>query len=134
MRISQAILDSGPLVAVLSSRDSCHEWAKLRFTEIPLPGLTCEAVLSEAFFRIRKDEQAIQGLSQMIDGGAFRVLPINSLGAVARYVLRYHVDFADACLVALSEAFPAATVVTTDRRDFSIMRRFGREKIPHLAP
>ena len=27
------------------------------FRDLPLPCLTCEAVLSEAFFRLRKDEQ-----------------------------------------------------------------------------
>jgi hypothetical protein len=70
----------------------------------------------------------------MIDGGAFRIVPISTLGAVARYVVRYQIDFANACLVALSESFPGATVVTTDKWDFSFVRRFGREPIPFEAP
>jgi len=65
---------------------------------------------------------------------AFRVVPVVSLSGVARYVARYQVDFADACLVALSENFPAATVVTTDNRDFSFLRRFGKERIPFIGP
>jgi predicted nucleic acid-binding protein len=134
MRINQAILDTGPLVAVLSAKDSLNGWAVKLFVDLPLPCLTCEAVLSEAFFRIRKDEKAAQALCQMIDGGAFRIMPITTLGGVARYVVRFKVDFADACLVALSENFPAATVITTDRRDFSFLRRFGREPIPFIAP
>ena len=134
MRINEAILDAGPLVAVLSAKDALHGWAVKLFEELPLSCLTCEGVLSETFFRIRKDEKAAQALCEMIDGGAFRVVPIVTMGGVARYVVRYRVDFADACLVALSESFPAATVVTTDRRDFSILRRFGREPIPFVAP
>jgi hypothetical protein len=70
----------------------------------------------------------------MIDRAAFRAIPVVSMGGVARYVVQYRVDFADACLVALSENFPTATIVTTDKRDFSIMRRFGRERIPFIAP
>lgn len=134
MRINQAILDTGPLVAVLSAKDALNGWAVKLFSELPLPCLTCEAVLSEAFFRIRKDEKAAQALCEMIDGGAFRIMPITTLGGVARYVVRFKVDFAVACLVALSENFPAATVVTTDKRDFSFLRRFGREPIPFVAP
>jgi predicted nucleic acid-binding protein len=134
MRIRQAILDTGPLVACLSGKDVLNSWAVGIFSELPPPCLTCEAVLSEAFFRIRKDEKAVQALGEMIDGGAFRVVPIATLGAVARYVARFKVDFADACLVALSESFPAATLITTDRRDFSVLRRFGREPIPFVAP
>jgi len=134
MRISEAILDAGPLVAVLSARDALHPWAVKLFAELPLPCLTCEAVLSEAFFRIRKDQKAVASLCEMIDGSAFRLIPVLSLGAVARYVVRYRVDFADACLVSLSENFPAATVITTDTRDFSFMKRFGKEPIPFVGP
>jgi predicted nucleic acid-binding protein len=134
MRINEAILDAGPLVAVLSAKDSFHDWALRLFKDLPLPCITCEAVLSEVFFRLRKDGKAAKALCEMIDGGAFRIVPIPTLGGVARYVVRYQVDLADACLVALSESFPGATVVTTDRRDFSILRRFGREPIPFAAP
>jgi uncharacterized protein len=134
MRINEAILDAGPLVAALSARDALHRWAVKLFAELPLPCLTCEAVLSETFFRVRKDDKAAAALCEMIDGGAFRIVPIVTLGGVARYVVRYRIDFADACLVSLSENFPAATVITTDSRHFSFLRRFGKEPIPFIAP
>jgi predicted nucleic acid-binding protein len=134
MKIDRVILDTGPLVAVLSAKDSLHEWAVKLFNDLPLPSLTCEAVLSETFFRLRKDEKATGALCTMIDSGAFRVVPVASMGGVARYVVQYRVDFADACLVALSENFPTATIVTTDQRDFAVMRRFGRERMPFIAP
>ena len=134
MRINDAILDSGPLVAVLSARDSLHGWATKLFASLPIPCVTCESVLSETFFRIKKDEKATAALSEMIDGGAFRIMPVVSLGAIARYVVRHRIDFADACLVALSEQIPTAAVITTDRRDFVVLRRFGKEPIPFVAP
>ena len=134
MKIDRVIFDTGPLVAVLSAKDALHEWAVELFSDLPSPGLTCEAVLSETFFRLRKDDKAKGALCAMIDSGAFRVIPVASMGGIARYVMQYRVDFADACLVALSENFPTATIVTTDKRDFAIMRRFGKERIPFIAP
>jgi predicted nucleic acid-binding protein len=134
MKISEVIMDTGPLVAALSAKDEFHGWAQGLLHELPVPWVTCEAVLSEAFFRLRKNEAATASLCELIDDSAFKILPVRALGAVARYIARYRVDFADACLVALSEQFPAATLVTIDRRDFTILRRFGREAIPFIAP
>ena len=43
-------------------------------------------------------------------------------------------DFADACLVYMSEQTKDCKIVTIDRADFSIYRRHGREEIPLLVP
>src|SRR5216684_2970877 len=92
MKIDRVIFDTGPLVAVLSAKDSLHEWAVELFSDLPSPGLTCEAVLSETFFRLRKDDKATGALCAMIDSGAFRVIPVASMGGIARYVMQYRVD------------------------------------------
>ena len=134
MRIEQAILDTGAIVAVLSKRDANHRWAIDVFRELPLPAVTCEAVLSEAFFHLRKSKSAIAALVELIEHGAFRIVPSVNVVAVARCAARFEVDYADACLVQLSEQFPQATVVTTDQKDFAFLRRFGNEAVPHLAP
>jgi hypothetical protein len=42
-------------------------------------------------------------------------------------------DFADACLVRMTEIVPEPRVWTTDR-DFLIYRRHGRTSIPLVAP
>ncbi len=39
MKIESAIFDTGPLVAVLSAKDSWHGWAVKLFNDLPLPGL-----------------------------------------------------------------------------------------------
>jgi hypothetical protein len=54
MRINEAILDAGPLVAILSAKDACHDWALRLFKDLPLPCITCEAVLSKEFFEFAK--------------------------------------------------------------------------------
>lgn len=52
MPAEQVILDAGPLVAYLAADDEFHAWAKERLAGCALPLLTCESVLSEAFFSI----------------------------------------------------------------------------------
>ena len=46
------VADTGPLVAMLNRRDQFHAWAVDSLKAIKEPLLTCEAVLTEAFFRL----------------------------------------------------------------------------------
>ncbi len=43
-------------------------------------------------------------------------------------------DAADASLVILSEIHRNAKIITTDHRDCSIYRRFGRHRLPVILP
>jgi len=43
-------------------------------------------------------------------------------------------DFADACLVYMSEQQRNSRIITIDRADFAVYRRNGREPIPLIAP
>jgi predicted nucleic acid-binding protein len=47
-------------------------------------------------------------------------------------ISKYHdrMDLADASIVCLSELRPRAKVLTVDKTDFMIYRRFGRERLP----
>ena len=47
---------------------------------------------------------------------------------ISKYAER--MDLADASIVRLSELHPRAKVLTVDKADFKIYRRFGREPIP----
>jgi predicted nucleic acid-binding protein len=50
-------------------------------------------------------------------------------------MLKYdRMDAADASLVVLSEIHREARIITTDRRDFSVYRRFGRQRLPTVFP
>ena len=82
---------------------------------------------SSAFWRV---------LAMMRDGSLViaRHLPEESL-ALEDLLRRYapKMDFADACMVRLSELHPRAKLATLDS-DFSFYRRNGRGLIPLLAP
>jgi predicted nucleic acid-binding protein len=48
-------MDSGPLVAWFSKRDSHHKWATQVFDGLPVGALVCEAVLAEVCHLVAKD-------------------------------------------------------------------------------
>jgi predicted nucleic acid-binding protein len=134
MRADAVIVDAGPLVAFLSAADKHHAWAVEYLSACEMPLLTCEAVLSEVFFHLRKNAAGLALLVEMIEGDAFQIVPVYNLVGVSRYAVRHRVDFADACLALLSEKFPRSRIATVDRRDFARLLRYGDEPIPFDAP
>ena len=98
------------------------------------PVFTCEAVLSEACFLVRKlrgGPDAVLGLvARGIVEVPFRI--DRELTAVRRLMARYAsvpMSLADACLVRMTELEEQATVLTLDS-DFRIYRRHVRQAIP----
>ena len=132
------LIDSGPLVAALRSRDSHHRWASGVLSELQSPCLTCEAVISESFFLLDGDEVCKQRLIGLLDREVIKVAFDfeDSRSDVLRLMERYTdtpMSFADACLVRMSEVFRDCSVLTTDS-DFLHYRRFSRQVIPLLKP
>jgi predicted nucleic acid-binding protein len=136
--VTRHILDTGPIVAYLNSKDEHHDWAVEVFSRVSPPATTCEAVLSEACYLLRT-----------LPGGSAAVLEFVSRGLVVSpfrlddecdrvrdLITKYEsvpMSFADACLVRMSEVDREARVVTVDR-DFLIYRRNRRGAIPVLMP
>lgn len=136
--MNEILVDTGPLVAYLDRGDRDHLWAKACFQQITRPLLTCEAVIAESLFLLRRGGIAPDGLLHLIERGL--VLPDFSLraeiGSIQKLTKSYRdvpMSLADACLVRLSELHENATVMTLDS-DFSIYRRFRRKAIPLLRP
>jgi predicted nucleic acid-binding protein len=136
--VIDAILDTGPLVGSLDSDDQWHEWAAAQFAAIQQPALTCEAVISEACFLLREVPEARQKIFVLVERGILRVVPVlpDESPAVRALIARYgkRVDYADACLVRMSELYREHKVVTTDAEDFRIYRRFTRQALPLIVP
>jgi predicted nucleic acid-binding protein len=136
--VIDAILDTGPLVGSLDRDDQWHGWAAKQFASIQQPALTCEAVISEACFLLRDVPETRQKIFTLVERGILRVVPVlpDESPAVRILLARYgkRMDYADACLVRLSELYREHTVVTTDAEDFRIYRRFIRQSITLRAP
>ena len=133
-----AILDIGPLVGSFDRDDQWHAWASKQFAAIRQPALTCDAVISEACFLLRGTPDSREKIFALIERGILRVVPIlpDESPAVRTLLSRYgqRMDYADACVVRLSELHREHTIVTTDAEDFRIYRRFGRQALPLHMP
>lgn len=132
------IVDTGPLVAFLNTRDTWHEWAVARLSEIEPPLETCEAVLTEAAFLLRVDSRGPDALLDMLERGLLicHFELAEEAEHVRRLMKRYadtKMSLADACLVRLTEQRRQARVLTLDG-DFRRYRRLGRQVIPLIAP
>jgi predicted nucleic acid-binding protein len=130
------IIDSGALVALLDPREEHHQWAKEAFARQDLPWLTCESVISEAFFLLHAAHA--RALEQLLKGGHLRLKFTlrEELDRVLDLRARYAnvpMSLADACIVRMTEVLNHPVVLTTDT-DFKIYRRHGRDVVPCLMP
>lgn len=132
------IVDTGPIVAWLSRKDSLHNWAVETFARLRPPLLTCEPVLTEVAFLLKRyggsGSEGVSLLRQGVLDVAFHLK--DEAEAVERFMNRYRqipMSLADACLVRMSELHPHSRVFTADA-DFHIYRRHGRQVIALLAP
>jgi len=133
---ARIIVDTGPLVGYIDADDQWHEWSVARFNELPAPFITCEAVISEATYLL--GEQGDVKLLEMIETGVLEINPLlpRETMRLRQLMTRYagRMQFADACVVRLSELHPTAQILSTDSRDFRIYRRNRNERLPLIVP
>ena len=132
------VLDTGPLVAFIDGDDSQHGWASAQLASLQPPFITCEAVISEALFRLVRARRGVPTLLSFLREGLVQVSfdLDDNLAAVTQLIEKYHdvpMSLADACLVRMSELHDRARVFTLDA-DFKLYRRHGRQAIPLIAP
>jgi predicted nucleic acid-binding protein len=138
IQTEKILADTGPLVALLNANDQHHTWAREIFGRLPPPLLTCEAVLSEAQFLLHAHGGDPLAVLDWVRRGilklAFRAEnEIDRLTLLQRSYRDLPMDFADACLVRMSELHSRPRVLTTDSH-FRIYRKNRRQIIPLLAP
>jgi predicted nucleic acid-binding protein len=138
MRKGPGLLDTGPLVSFLAAGLRHHAWALGQWKRLPPPLLTCEPVLTEAAFLLKREGRESDDLFALLERGVIRIaLSVQEEQADLRALMhRYRnrpMSLADACLVRLSEIHRTGEVFTLDS-DFRIYRRHGNKVIPTLMP
>ncbi len=118
----RVLVDTGPIVALLSEHDAHHERCRMALASLTPPLLTCWPVLAEAAWLLRKHPNAINALFKAFDAELFALLPLDAgdMPAIGMVMKRYQsagVQLADAALVHLAEQQNIRTVFTIDRRD-----------------
>jgi uncharacterized protein len=133
---SNVLVDAGFLVALLSTRDTHHQWAATQAAELPPPWFTCEAVLSEAFHLL--GDRGIPNLGALLRRRAVLIsfTLAENLEPVVKLIEKYSnvpMGLADACLVRMTETLADPVILTTDQ-DFRVYRRHSRQVVPCVTP
>ncbi len=136
---ANALVDTSFLVAICDRRDSRHAWAASIARSLRGPWLTCEACICETDHLLDYIvPPQSRWIYDLLASGALQsqhLLP-EQLAQVHSEIARYRdrrVDFADACLVILSDAHPKLPVVTADVADFTVYFR-GRSSRKLVIP
>lgn len=135
--MAEFIVDTGPLVGWINSRDQWHSWSLAIMDALSPPLLTCESVIAEASWQLSPSREAVDRLYDLVDAGALRIIDLlpehmpNVRALSAKYP---QMDFCDAAVVRLAEMFPQATVITTDAAHFTVYRRFRNKPLALLIP
>jgi len=132
------IADAGVLVAYLLARDEHHEWAVNQFAQHPYM-VTCDAALAETCARLAYYGVESARVLRLVVHGSLKIDFDTTTHAarLLRLLEKYGdrpMDFADACIVCMTEQQPDCLVLTVDHEDFSAYRRHGRDVIPFTSP
>jgi predicted nucleic acid-binding protein len=132
------LLDTGPWVALLCRNDTHHKWANQQFRVLTPPLLSCEAVVAETCFLLKRSGFNPALALQFIHRGVVQ-LPfslqdqIASVGSLFKRYENVTASLADAALIRMAEIYDSPLLLTTDS-DFHIYRRHGRQTIPLITP
>ena len=123
------LLDTGVIVALLDRSERLHQASVEAIADLGLPLITCEAVIAESCYLLRRMKGAAEAVLENVAAGIFQVpmqLP-QSAKQIQRLLHKYRdrdIDLADACLIHLANEFSTGAILTLDR-DFYIYR-WGR--------
>lgn len=127
MSIKTALIDTGPLVALLHADDPMHRVCDEIANSIRLPLRTCLPVITEAAYLLRRNPQIVQTLLTYCGGSILEVVPLagSDFSSIARILLKYSdqkFDLADAAMMHLAERDNIPFVFTLDHRHFGVYR------------
>ena len=132
------LVDTGPLVALLSERDANHANARRLFAECLPPFRCCEAVVAEACFLMRKVHRS--GPAEVIAlarKGVYEIaLSLDDHWANIEALLKKYADrpisLADACLICCADVHRESRILTFDA-DFDLYRWARNRKFQCLG-
>src|SRR5271165_4543721 len=121
--LDHTLVDTGPLVAILSREDAQHQTCVEALRGMAVPLLSCWPVITEAAWLLRRSPHAVQQLLSSIDGNFLELIPLagREAQAIAGIMKKYESirpQLADAALVYLAGREKIETIFTLDRRIF----------------
>ena len=134
----QVLVDTGPIVAILSESDEHHQACVEQLQRIEGPLLTCWPVITEAAWLLRAYPLAVGRLLSCFNGRPFELVSLNEkdLSGISAILAKYKglgIQLADAALVHLANREGIEIIFTLGRRDFGVLR-LARGKKFRLIP
>jgi predicted nucleic acid-binding protein len=128
------LIDSGPLVALLSERDQHHAVCRDQAKNLRGPFHTAWPVITEAAHLLSGNEIAVQKLLAWVQTEEIKISQLDAADVVgiADILRRYSdqgIDFADATLMHLADRDAITAVFTVDKRHFSVFRTNSRKAL-----
>jgi uncharacterized protein len=124
--LNEVLLDTGCIVALLDRSEKHHERCVEALDALVGPLVTCEAVIAEACYLLRRHRGAVDAVLENVERGVFRI-PLRlddgcaAVRALMRRYARVPMDLADGCLVAMADSLGTGRVLTLDG-DFHVYR------------
>lgn len=120
------LVDTGPLVSAFARREPKYKsWAEELLGRLPLPLVTCEAVITEASHLLGSSVRLMEAIDKKLIVCRFDLQrEARLIGQLCAKYADQPMDLADACLVRLYETYRegSATILTLDRTDFTVYR------------
>lgn len=120
------LLDTGCIVALLDRSEMRHEECLAAVDVLAGPLITCEAVIVESCYLLRRLDGASEAILDNVRTGIFQIPHVLASRAaeVAKLLKKYAdvpMDLADACLVDLATQTGTGRILTLDS-DFRVYR------------
>ncbi len=133
-----AIVDTGPLVALLDRAEKYHVWAVEQVEQLDSPMLVCEPVLVETMFLLTRNPTAQDTILDFLEKGILRIPfhldeHVPEIRALRKKYRDRPMSLADACLVRMAELFKRHHIFTLDS-DFKVDRKHGRDPLKLICP
>jgi len=126
------LLDTGVIVALLDRDERHHLQCVDVVSDIVGPFVTCEAVIAESCYLLRRTHGAPGAVIKNVANGVFQTpfRLVDRAASVEKLLRKYSdvpMDFADACLVDLADQLDTGQILTLDS-DFEIYRWRSRRR------
>ncbi|MFN0172408.1 MAG: type II toxin-antitoxin system VapC family toxin [Bryobacteraceae bacterium] len=132
------LVDTGVIVALLDRAERYHAAAVTVLEGIDAPLVTCEAVIAESCYLLRRTSGAPEAVVENVAQGVFQI-PISlsrAADSVVRLLRKYrdvNIDFADACLIQCASVIESGDILTLDS-DFRVYRWGKNREFRMLIP
>jgi predicted nucleic acid-binding protein len=123
--MKRVLVDTGPLVAIMSRADQHHKTCVQALHDLPGPLFSCWPVITEAAWLLQGHTGVVRQLLESISAGFLELLLIQSaeaaeIGMLMEKYRNIRPQLADVALLYLAERDGFDVIFTLDRRDFSV--------------